>query len=516
MLSFKTWRQDAQASLVVFLVALPLCLGIALASNAPLSSGLYAGIIGGVVIGLLTGSKVSVSGPAAGLAVIVAAGIASLGSFQVFTLAVFLSGLFQILFGLLRGGKIGDFFPTSVIKGMLAAIGIILILKQIPHAIGYDVDFIGDESFIQLDGENTFSEIVLAFKWLEWGAVIISLVSLSLILLWEKGAQKGIAFFRLFPGALMAVITAISLNELFLRYTSFGLDHLHLVQLPFQGGVQDFLAGIQLPDWSALSNFKVYQVALTLAIVGSLESLLSVDAADKLDESGSLTSKNQELFAQGLGNTLSGLVGGLPITAVIVRTSANLSAGGKSQLSAILHGIWLFLCVVTIPFVLNKIPLAALAAILLLVGYKLTKPQLFKSMLSKGMNQFIPFVATIVAILFTDLLIGIIIGIIVGFIFVIRSNMHQAIVRVEDLETILIRFHKDVSFLQKSKLVELFREIPEGKTVMIDGTNVFVDDDIIELIEDFMKRASSRGITVILKKSSLALTPLFKLDVTNG
>jgi MFS superfamily sulfate permease-like transporter len=515
MFSFKFWRQDLQSSLVVFLVALPLCLGIALASNAPLSSGLYAGIIGGIVVGAFSGSAISVSGPAAGLTVIVVTAIASLGSFEAFTVAVFLSGLIQIIFGMLRGGAIGDYFPTSVIKGMLVAIGLILILKQLPHAIGYDVDFMGDESFQQGDGENTFTELLLAFKWLHPGASLIAFISLLVIILWEKKAMKGGAFFKLFPGALAAVILGVTINELFkMGMPAFVVENSHLVQLPFAGGWGDFVQGIKTPNWSYLTNPTVYRVALTIAIVGSLESLLSIDAADKMEDSGKVTSKNRELFAQGMANSLSGFVGGLPVTAVIVRTTANASAGGKTQLSAILHGIWLMICVVTIPQVLNLIPLSSLAAILLLVGYKLAKPLVFKYMWSKGPNQFIPFIATIIAILFTDLLVGIMIGIVVGFIFVIRSNMHQSIVLVQDGNCFLIRFYKDVSFMKKSALLKILNEIPDNADLVIDGSKgVFVDHDILEMIEDFMKAAPERNIKVYLQKSTLALSKLFKEEI---
>jgi MFS superfamily sulfate permease-like transporter len=509
---FKFWKSDLQSSLVTFLVALPLCLGIALASNAPLSAGLIAGIVGGIVIGFCSGSSISVSGPAAGLTVIVASAISNIGNFEAFAVAVFISGLIQILFGVIRAGIIGDYFPTSVIKGMLAAIGLILILKQVPHAIGYDADFIGDESFNQIDGENTFTELILAFKWLEWGAVIISFISIGIILFWEKMSLRGMSFFKFFPGALMAVITGILLNEFFkLSFSSLALTNKHLVRLPFEGGVRDFVFNLRFPNWSYLDLLDVYKVALTLAIVGSLESLLSIEAADKMEDSGKVTSKNRELFAQGIGNALSGFLGGLPVTAVIVRTSANFSSGAKSKLSAILHGVWLFLCVIAIPKFLNSIPLSALSAVLLLVGFKLTKPDLYFKMYKKGMNQFIPFIVTILAILFTDLLIGISVGMIVGFIFVLRSNMHKSIVMVSDDKLKLIRFHKDVSFLQKSTLNKMLLEIESGSRVILDGSmGVFVDDDIVELIEDFIKRAKDSDITVELKKSSLALCPLFK------
>jgi MFS superfamily sulfate permease-like transporter len=514
---FKYWKSDVQSSLVVFLVALPLCLGIALASGAPMAAGLYAGIIGGLVVGSLSGSHISVSGPAAGLTVIVIGAIQSLGSFQAFTLAVFISGFIQIAFSLFKGGAIGDYFPSSVIKGMLAAIGIILILKQFPHAIGFDASFMGSESFNEAAGENTFSQLLMALKSVHPGAVVISLLSMALMMSWEKMALKGVKFFQFIPGALVAVLLSIVINVLFgFISTDLVISGDHLVSLPFTGGLSDFVSGFAMPDWSFLSNVKIYTVALTLALVGSLESLLSIDAADKIDESGRATDKNRELFAQGVGNSLSGLIGGLPVTAVIVRTSANVSAGAKSKLSAILHGVWLLACVVMIPNLLNMIPLSALAAVLILVGYKLTKIELIKKMYHKGMNQFIPFMITIVAILLTDLLMGIFIGVIAGFIFVLRSNVHKSIVMVKEGNMHLIKFYKDVSFLQKASLQKMFNSIPDGSMVLLDGSNtVFVDEDIVDLIEEFIKRGKNSEITVELKKSSLALCPMFK-EVHNG
>lgn len=509
---FKNWKNDFQSSLVVFLVALPLCLGIALASNAPLAAGLYAGIIGGVVIGAFSGSNISVSGPAAGLTVIVAGAIQTLGSFEMFALAVFLSGLFQILFSIVKGGTIGDYFPTSVIKGMLAAIGIILILKQFPHAVGFDNDFMGDESFEEKSGGNTFTQLLLALKLFHPGAVVVALISMAIMMTWEKQAGKKIKFFQLIPGALVAVIASVILNYLFgFISPALVINGGHLVTLPFSGGFTDFFAGFNFPNWADLANPKVYTVAITIALVGSIESLLSVDAADKIDEEGRVTNKNRELLAQGIGNAVSGFIGGLPITAVIVRSSANATAGAKSKLSAIMHGLWLMLCVIFIPTLLNMIPLAALASVLILVGYKLTKPELIKKMYERGMNQFIPFAVTIIAILFTNLLMGILIGIVVGFVFVIKSNMHKSIVMVKDENMYLIKFYKDVSFLQKATLQKLLGTIPENSSVILDGsTSIFVDDDIVDVIEDFMKRGKCSGINVQLKRSSLALCPLFK------
>lgn len=512
MFSFKYWRQDLQASLVVFLVALPLCLGIALASNAPLASGLIAGVIGGLVVGALTNSSISVSGPAAGLTVIVINSIESLGSFEAFTLAVLISGVIQIAFGFFKAGKLGNYFPSAVIKGMLAAIGIILILKQLPHAVGYDVEHMGSERFGDLAGENTFTGLMNAFTRIHPGAVIIALMSLGIMLGWERLSNKS-KFFQIVPGALVAVASAVFLNEVFKSGVPvLAIEASHLVQLPFTS-FQDVMSGLKLPDFGAITNPQVYITAMTLALVGSLESLLSVDAADKLDSQGKVTNKNRELFAQGCGNTLSGLVGGLPITAVIVRSSANVAAGGKTKLSAFLHGIWLFGCVVMIGEILNLIPLASLAAVLLLVGYKLTKPALYRSTLKRGMSQFIPFMATIVAILFTDLLIGISFGMLVGFAFVIKSNMHKSVSMVSDGNLYLIRFSKDVSFMQKPDLLEKFDQIPKGAQVVIDGSKGgFVDQDIVELIEDFMQNAPKKEIQVELRCSTTALCPLFKLS----
>ncbi len=505
---FKFWRRDLQSSLVVFLVALPLCLGIALASGAPMSSGLVAGIIGGIVVGALSGSPISVSGPAAGLTVIVASSLQSLGSFDLFMTAVFLSGLFQILFSFCRGGVIGDYFPSSVIRGMLAAIGLILILKQFPHAVGYDADYMGDESFQEAGGENTFTRLLTTLQMIHWGAIIISLSSFFIIYGWDKMAARGIKFFQLIPGALIAVVSSVFLTLFFRTNVDFHLRSDQLVSLPLTG-LNEFK--FFLPSFSSLLSAKVFIVGFTIALVGSLESLLSVDAADKLDEEGRITDKNRELLAQGIGNSLSGLCGGLPVTAVIVRTSANSNAGAKTRLSAILHSVWLLLAVVLIPLYLNFIPLAALATILILVGYKLTKPKIIKEMYQRGWENFLPFISTIVAILLTDLLTGIAIGMVIGFFFVIKTNLHKAVVMVQDDTMYLIRFHKDVSFLQKASLQKMLRSLPEGSSVLIDGTNsVFVDNDIVDVLEEFVKRAPANGIRVTLKKSSLAICPLFK------
>jgi MFS superfamily sulfate permease-like transporter len=509
-----TWKYDLKSSLVVFLVALPLCLGVSLASNAPLSSGLIAGMIGGIVVGFLSNSHLSVSGPAAGLTVIVAGAITELGSFHAFTLTVFLAGVLQVIFGLVRGGNIGNYFPTSVIKGMLAAIGLILILKQLPHFVGYDADFFGDESFNQLDGQNTFTEILRAIEASHFGSTFVALLSLGIMIFWEKKVSKGKTFFQLIPGPLVAVMASVLCNQVFQSFLpELAILDKHLVELPFKAGFGDFFYTLSSPDWNYLNRPEVYKIALILAIVASIESLLSVEAADKIDEEVRVTSKNRELIAQGIGNAFSGLIGGLPVTAVIVRTSANAAAGAKSKLSTILHGVWLFVCVVAISPILNLIPLSCLASILILVGYKLTRPQIIMKMFDRGLNQFIPFIVTITAILFTDLLVGIIVGMVVGFIFVLKSNIHKSIVMVNEGNHYLIRFYKDVSFLQKSIMMRFLQRIPDNSFVVIDGSkSVYVDDDIVELIEDFMKRAELVGINVELKKSRLAMSEMFKAE----
>jgi MFS superfamily sulfate permease-like transporter len=508
----KNFRNDLPASIVVFLVALPLCLGVALASGAPLFAGVIAGVVGGLVVGSVSGSALSVSGPAAGLTTIVLASITSMGSFQAFLSTVVLAGGIQFLLGLARAGTIGNYFPSSVIKGMLAAIGIILILKQIPHAVGYDKDFEGDESFFQSDGENTFSEILNAFQYLNLGATVIFIASLSILILWEKPLIKSKAFSNILPAPLLVVLVGIIFNELFFRsFPSMAIHGEHLVSLPVSGGLQSFVSQFDFPDFSSIQNPETWKIAFTLAIVASLESLLSIDAVDKLDPFKRTSPLNRELKAQGLANMVSGLIGGLPVTAVIVRSSANVAAGARTKTSTITHGLLLLLTAFLIPGLLNKIPLACLAAILLMVGYKLAKPSLILSIYRKGKDQFIPFVVTIVAILLSDLLIGITIGILVGLFFVLKTNFHRALFSVSEEGNYLIRLTKDVSFLNKALLRQTFKEIPEGSNVIIDGSrSAFIDQDILETINDFRESASTRDISVELKQSVTAFHPFFK------
>lgn len=494
---------DISASVVVFLVALPLCLGIALGSGAPLFSGIIAGIVGGVVIGTLSGSQLSVSGPAAGLTAIVAAAIIKMPAYEAFLLAVVMAGTIQIILGFLKAGVLGDYVPTSVIKGMLTAIGIILILKQIPHLIGYDADFEGDYTFIQKDDDNTFSGIFTAVNKITILALIIGLVSLGIQIVWDKVLVKKAKIFQLIPAPLVVVLSGVAINELS-KGSSFILNEDQMVNLPVASGMQEFFTFFTLPDWSQVQNSGVWITAVTLAIVASLETLLNIEAADELDPFNRVTPTNRELKAQGIGNIVSGLLGGLPVTSVVVRTSANVGAGAKSKLSAISHGILLLLSVAFIPSLLKHIPLSALAAILIYTGYKLAKPSIFKLLYKKGLDQFIPFIVTVVSIIFTDLLTGIVIGIVVGLFFVMRSNFKTALFVVHDENKYLFRLRKDVSFLNKPIIKAKLEKVPANAYVLIDVSRAdFIDKDVIEVINDFMHHAHLKNIKVEIKKSQV-------------
>lgn len=496
---FKHAGSDLPASIVVFLVALPLCLGVALASNAPLFSGLIAGMVGGMVIGALSGSQLSVSGPAAGLTAIVAAAILKLSSFEVFLLSVVICGALQLILGFIKAGVIGDYVPNAVIKGMLAAIGLILILKQFPHLIGYDKDYIGDEAFKQSNDENTFSGLLHAFKAITPVAALIGAVGLALHFFWEKFTAKKKGFIKLVPAPLLIVLLGVGIN-IFFQQRSSGLGTEHMVNLPKADSAQEFFSFFTSPDWSAILNKEVWITAITLALVASLETLLSIEAIDDLDPYQRVTNKERELKAQGVGNMVSGLLGGLPVTSVIVRSSANVNAGAQSKLSTMMHGLLLLLCVALLPNILNLIPNAALAAVLIYTGYKLAKPSLFKAFYKKGWDQFIPFVVTIAAILFTDLLIGVLIGIGVGLLFVLRSNFKTAVFVVHDNNKYLFRLRKDVSFLNKPIIKNKLEEVPEQAYVLIDASRAdFIDKDVIETIEDFMIHAPLKDIRVELK-----------------
>jgi MFS superfamily sulfate permease-like transporter len=492
---------DVSASIVVLLVALPLCLGIALGSGAPLFSGIIAGVVGGIVIGALSGSPLSVSGPAAGLTVIVATAITKLQVYEAFLLAVVLAGILQLIFGFIKAGVIGDYVPNAVIKGMLAAIGLILIMKQFPHLIGYDADFEGDESFQQANQENTFSALFNAVNYITPAAMVIGAISLALLMLWESRLIKSIQPLKAIPGPLVVVLVGTLINEYFkASNATYALETKHLVSLPVASDAATFISFFTFPDIGFLKNPDVWVSAFTLAVVASLETLLGIEACDKMDPLKRVTPTNRELKAQGVGNIVSGLIGGLPLTSVVVRSSANIAAGAKSKMSTIFHGTMLLLCVMLIPGILNKIPLSALAAVLIFTGYKLAKVALFKEFFRKGWDQFIPFVVTIAAILLTDLLVGIMIGIAVALFFLIRSNFRSAVVIVNDNDKYLIRFRKDVSFLNKPIVKRKLESIPSKAYVLIDTTRAdFIDKDVLEEINNFLHHAHLKKIRVELK-----------------
>lgn len=513
----KTIGSDLPASIVVFLVALPLCLGVALASNAPLLSGIIAGIVGGVVVGLVSKSPLSVSGPAAGLTAIVSVAVVKLPTYEAFLLSVVLAGVLQVVFGFLKAGIIGDFIPNAVIKGMLAAIGLILILKQIPHFLGYDKDPEGDESFVQPDKQNTFTEIFEAFKHPSTGAIIIGVISILILLAYETGFFKKQKILKFIPGPLIVVITGIFLNQYFqASILNLQLKEDQLVNIPIFNSLAAFVKALPNPDFFSLANPVVWTTAVTLAIVASLESLLSIEAVDKLDPEKRLTPNNLELKAQGVGNIISGLLGGLPVTSVIVRSSANVNSGAKSKISTILHGVLLFLSVLFFPGILNQIPLAALAAILIFTGYKLAKISLFKEMYKRGLDQFLPFIITVVAIIATDLLKGIAVGLLAGLFFLVRSNFKTAVFTIKDEERYLIRFRKEVSFLNKSVVKLILEKIPNNTAVLIDATkSEFIDKDIIEVVDDFIVNAKTRGIRVYIKNTETQKNRFFNDSTAN-
>ena len=504
---FKELKSDLPASIVVFFVAVPLCLGIALASGAPLFAGIIAGIVGGIIVGIVSGSPLGVSGPAAGLAVIVLTSIGTLGSWQTFLLSVVIAGVIQLLMGFAKAGFIAYFFPSSVIKGMLTGIGLLIILKQIPHALGYDKDVEGDDAFIQAGGENTFSAITSAFEWVTPGAILIAIISLAILILWDQVLTKKGKIFQLIQGPIVVVLVGILMNYLYQSGTlNFALAADQVVRLPVANNLSEFLTQFTFPDFTQLSNPEVYKIAVVLAIVASLETLLCVEATDKLDPDKRVTPTNRELKAQGLGNIVSGLIGGLPITQVIVRSSANINFGGKTKMSAILHGVFLLISAITIASVLNMIPLASLAAILIMVGYKLAKPALFKQMYKLGWEQFIPFMATIIAILLTDLLKGITVGLIFGIFYTLRHSYRNAyhmkeVVTTDDgKEVHHFVLAEEVSFFNKASVLNALDKIPKNSKVIIDcSKSLSIAHDVVEIIRDYKANAKSKNITIETK-----------------
>ena len=503
-----SWRADLPAAIVVFLVAVPLCLGIALASGAPLFSGIISGIVGGLVVGTLSGSQLMVSGPAAGLTAVVVAAITTLGSYQAFLVAVVLGGGVQLVLAAMRAGIIGYYFPSSVIRGMLAAIGLILILKQVPHAVGYDANPEGDEAFLQITGENTFSAIGHALTRIEPTAVVLSVLALVMLVTWDRTSLKKM---RLLPGALAVVLVGIAAAWLLpMLSPALALGPEHLVGLPVPRSLADVGTLFTTPDWSVIGRLDTWRIGLTLGIVASLETLLSLEATDRMDPYKREAPTDRELAAQGVGNVVAGLIGGLPLTGVIVRSAANVDAGAQTRLSAITHGVLLAVAVVAIPTLLNLIPLASLAAILIYTGFKLAHPSMIRHMWAQGRTQFLPFAVTVVAILLSDLLVGIAIGLTVGVFFIIGDHLRfpcYTVVSAPGSVLTRLRLHESVSFLGKASLAERLDRFAAGSRVEIDGTNCRrIDHDVLEFISDYRETAKLKGVD--FRTVGLALPPV--------
>lgn len=504
MFELKYFKNDLIAGLVVFLVSLPLCLGIALASDAPLFSGIIAGIIGGVLVTSISRSALGVSGPAAGLAVIVAQAIGSMG-YETFLLAVMVAGIIQIVSGFLKLGIISHYFPLPVIKGLLAGIGLILVLKQIPHAVGYDASWMGEMEFIETDGGNTFFELFNMFSNMEPGAVIIAIISLTILLVWDRPFIQNISWLKLIPASLLVVIVGLLINVYFEFFMpTLYLSGNHLVSIPVAGSLKEFTSFFTLPDFSQWNNLLVYETALTLAVIASIESLLVVEATDKLDPNKRITPTNLELKAQGAGNLVSGLIGGLPITQVIVRGAANVEAGGKTKLASFIHGLILLGAALLIPWLLNKIPLSCLAAILLVVGYKLTPISLYKEMYRKGRWRFIPFIVTILALVFTDMLTGVMLGLAVGFFHILFLNYQISyLLEKSDDGMLTLTLSEHLSFLNKAGVMNALRDIPRESQVTIDFSRTeMIDPDVLNVIRDFKIRSESENIEIVWRGKS--------------
>lgn len=494
-------KENFPSGLVVFLVALPLCLGIALASGAPPLSGIISGIVGGLVVGLISNSNISVSGPAAGLTAIVLTAITDLGAFELFLCAGIIAGLIQLILGFVRAGSISNYFPNNVIEGMLAAIGIIIILKQIPHALGFDKDYEGHESLF--DSGLNFGYFTELFGAIHLGAIVVTLVSVVILIAWDK--VHVLKKMKMLPGALVAVVAGILLNELFkLSGSSLAIGKEHLVSLPVPQSLDDFKNLITMPDFGGFTNPKVWIVGATIAIVASIETLLCIEASDRLDQQRRITDTNLELKAQGIGNLISSFIGGLPMTSVVVRSSANANAGATSKVSAMIHGVLLLVCVLSIPVILNLIPLATLAAVLILVGYKLAKPATFKHFWHLGKFQFIPFVATVVAVVATDLLKGVGIGLTISVFYILQGNMKRAYYlsreMLDDADGIKIKLAEEVSFLNKAAIKKTLKNIKPNSNVIIDARSTsYIATDVLEMIQDFANiRAKEQDINVEL------------------
>ncbi len=500
-MNFNKIKTDLSASIVVFLVALPLCLGISLASGAPFFSGIISGIVGGVVIGLLSGSKLSVSGPAAGLAALVLAAITNIGDFRLFLCAVVIAGILQMLMSAARLGGIANYFPSSVIKGMLTSIGILIIAKQIPHAFGYDKNEQGNLTSLFPFGDEDWHELLMPLQHIDVGVFLICLASIAIMLFWDRPVIK--AKFKFIPGALIAVIVSIIIQEIFTATQSIlMLQPEHLVQIKVAADPSEFFGFFTFPDFQGFFNGKVIMAGVMIAIIASLETLLSIEAVDNIDPDRNVTNTNRELMAQGIGNMFAGLIGGIPVTSVIVRSSANVNAGAKSKVSAVVHGFLLLVSVILIPTLLNKIPLSSLAAILLLTGYKLCKVSVFKQMIQNGKYQYLPFFTTITVILMLDLfgfykplkgeglLIGVVAGLIVALLAVLHGNLKNSYYfhkeKYQKGDKIKVHLSEEVSFLNKASIRQTLDHLPENAEVIIDASNTkYIDFDVLELIKEF-------------------------------
>ncbi|MGZ8215583.1 MAG: bifunctional SulP family inorganic anion transporter/carbonic anhydrase [Methylosarcina sp.] len=495
-------KNDLPAAIAVFLIAIPLSLGIALASGAPLFAGLITCIISGLIVVPMSGSSLAISGPAAGIAVIVAADIQELG-FGGFLLALVFAGIMQIMMGMIRAGVIAYYFPSSVINGMLFGIGIILFLKQLPHAVGYDRDYEGDESFLQLDSFSSFSELSNMLEYISPGAILIASVSLAVLILWEQPFMKKRSFFHLLQGGLTAIMVGAGINQFFIaHFPEMALGSTHLVNIPIFGNTADVLSQFYFPDYSQFVNPKVYWTALTLAIVASLETLLAVEAVDKLDPYKRVTSTNRELVVQGIGNIGCGFIGGLPMTQVVVRSSINIEAGAKTKAAGFMHGLLLLVTVIFIPAIINKIPLASLASILLVTGYKLARPEVFKSMHKAGMYHFAPFCITVLGLVLTNMLIGILIGLAAAFISILLENYRTSCYFFETKigNKAILRLSEHVSFLNKANIQKTLENMPPHSEVIIDATrSKYIDFDVYEIIQNFRQEAELKNIKLTIE-----------------
>lgn len=507
-------KENLPSGLVVFLVALPLCLGIALASGAPPLSGIISGIVGGIIIGTISNSNISVSGPAAGLTAIVLKAITDLGAFELFLCAGMIAGIIQLILGFVRAGSISNYFPNNVIEGMLAAIGIIIILKQIPHAVGFDKDYEGNETLFD-NGINLkyFEE---ASHAIHPGALIITLVSIAILLIWDK--VPALKKLKMLPGALAAVVAGIVMNELFkFLGSSLAVESQHLVSLPVPQSLEDFKNLITFPDLGGFTNYQVWVAGATIAIVASIETLLCIEASDRLDMQKRITDTNLELKAQGIGNLVSSLIGGLPMTSVVVRSSANANAGATSKISTIIHGLLLLICVLTIPVILNKIPFATLAAVLILIGYKLAKPATFKHFWTLGKFQFIPFLATVVAVVFTDLLKGVGIGLAISIFYILQGNMKRAYYlskeKLDNADEITMKLAEEVSFLNKAAIKKTLKNIKPNSKITFDARETaYIATDVLEMIQEF---ANVRAVEDDIEVELLGFKTSYKDYETN-